>query len=72
MDAVNSLECARSRSWIGYQGSIYTPNLQNDNISVLLNQRPTPNDVDGDDDVQIDDFALFPGCMSGPDNRLYP
>jgi hypothetical protein len=36
------------------------------NVSVLLNQSPTPGDMDGDDDVDLNDFALFEGCMGGP------
>ena len=41
-------------------------NFSSDNVSVLLNQRRTPGDIDGDNDVDRDDFALFAGCMGGP------
>ena len=32
----------------------------------MLNQRPAPNEIDDDDDVDLDDFAFFAGCMGGP------
>jgi hypothetical protein len=41
-------------------------NYYTENVSVLLNQSPTPGDLDGDDDVDLLDFALFAGCMGGP------
>ena len=38
-----------------------------DTVSVYLNQSPHVfGDIDGDGDVDSDDFALFAGCMSGP------
>ncbi|MCH7926141.1 MAG: hypothetical protein IIC51_11455 [Planctomycetes bacterium] len=36
------------------------------NLTVLLNQRPVPGDIDVDDDVDLHDFARFAGCMGGP------
>ena len=31
----------------------------------------TPGDFDHDGDVDLDDFAGFPGCMTGPNNGPY-
>ncbi len=31
-----------------------------------------PGDQDADGDVDLDDFALFAPCMTGPDNGPYP
>ena len=35
-----------------------------DNLSIVL---PEPGDLDGDGDVDLDDFNIFAGCMTGPD-----
>jgi len=36
-------------------------------VALVTNQPSThPADWDNDNDVDIDDFAEFPGCMSGP------
>ncbi len=41
-------------------------NWDSDTVTVLLNQSPTPGDIDNDGDADLDDFALFAGCMGGP------
>ncbi|MGD8451899.1 MAG: autotransporter-associated beta strand repeat-containing protein [Phycisphaerae bacterium] len=35
--------------------------------SVIVTSVTLPGDLDGDGDVDIDDFSAFTGCMSGPD-----
>ena len=41
-------------------------NYDSDNVTVLLNQSPTPGDIDDDGDADLLDFALFADCMGGP------
>jgi len=41
-------------------------NWWSDDVTVLLNQRPTPGDFDGDGDVDLDDFSEWFHCMGGP------
>ncbi|MCK4342739.1 MAG: PKD domain-containing protein [Phycisphaerae bacterium] len=43
----------------------------NTNDVTLTALPPLPGDLDGDCDVDLDDFAIFAGCMAGPDNP-YP
>ena len=33
---------------------------------------PVPGDYDGDGDVDLDDYANFPGCMTGPGGDILP
>jgi hypothetical protein len=36
-------------------------------VSILLNQRARPGDLDADGDVDIEDFSVYAACMIGPE-----
>jgi hypothetical protein len=41
-------------------------------VSILFNQSAPLGDVDADGDVDLDDFAFFPACRTGPEGGPYP
>jgi|GEM_PF-1389999 len=47
-------------------------NFGGESVYVLLNQRRAPCEIDGDSDVDLDDFALFARCIGGPGVTIPP
>jgi hypothetical protein len=44
----------------------FKPQLMIDTIYALLADMPVPGDFDGDGDVDLDDYAAYVGCVTGP------